>query len=299
MTDLTITPNLIAELHNAAQRGANAGLMLTSEGWEVRSWIDTSEIHHPVAMTAEDLSVLLDGEPLDKDLAAELASGAATSADYQVRDEDGEISSPAADADVVVALTSPDNEDGGWAGAWWFDANNARELVGEQKEDRERGKAESLWITAAGRYVVRLDSVINGEHTVWYEISEDDAAAFLYDAPGLAETTQGADLPVLVRAARLARELADLITPPPGRTIPGEYGTTDYRVDHELATERFAAAGIIGDLVRTRVTADLRTVRATIARQVHRSTGRSTAETHRILSTRRELSYGRVQDLLA
>lgn len=296
-TELAITADLITELHQHGQRTIESVLVLTPEGWYVRSNIDNP---YPVALRADELAEawLSDDEELDGDLAVTIADGFT---EMTIPSELGDLRSPVGDALVVHPggpLGSDDDFiDAPWAGAWWFDPASARQVLHAISSDPAREETVELWRTEHGRYLLHVETSYLGRHDWWYEITEDDAAQRLYDAEDdQVASTDG----LLERAVRLAHDLASDVatTVPEVRRLGDIEGTVLYRTDVEAASGVFAVAGILSDLVRTRLLSDLRTSRGRAAGAVLADQGHNRAATHRVLAARRAVSLRTVSDLL-
>lgn len=311
---LNITPELVRELHELGQRANDAAIVLTSGGWEVHAVVD--QVPYPMAFTAQDISLSLaagidyvedlDGEtieamldgPLDDDTAAAMADGGGGEITYKIFHEDGDERLPG-DADVAVAFSqNPLNDTEPWADAWWFNLDTARELIQAPHERDGHGNRESLWITAEGRYVLCVDTIWGVSDIFWYQLSPNEAAQWLYDAPE-DRVVEHEDEPMLVTAARTARALTASITAPPTRRVATS-DTTGYTVtDADHAITAFWAAAAISDLVRTRVLSDLRCTRADAAYALVRDADGNVSEAHRQLADIRPLSRRTLDDLLA
>ncbi len=268
--DLTITPDLIAELYARYERSGRpeeTAIVLTEDGWEVR--VDTEDHPYPVAITAAGLLDYLGGEEFEGDLADEVSAALCepdpSRASYNVRDERGGLQPPSDNDHVVVVggnvaeLDHGDEYYGSWAGAWWFDHRAARALVTSSPRELDEGETESLWITATGRYVACVESRVGGTYTWWYELDDTQVSERVFDTP---EDRDG-DMdnpPTLVVAARLARDLVDTIAPRPA--------SGDRAADIDQAMAVVQVGGVLSELLRSRALSALRQHRGRAAHRL-------------------------------
>ncbi|WP_158888037.1 hypothetical protein [Amycolatopsis anabasis] len=297
--DLDITPGLIRELHTRGQT-ARVGVALTDTGWHVLGIPDG--IPYPVAITDQDVDAWLDGTELDNATAEALAQSPHEIYPYRVCDETGRDTTPAPGADVRVVTTAPDaaedNPDPAWAGAWWFDLNQATELLSAPRT-LQQGTAEALWHTTSGRFVVQHDSIVGLDHTLCHEATLADVAHRIYQAPDDLVAVDPDRQPAVMRAALAARELVDALPTPRGHWVSYSDTSGYWRVDDpDLAAASFAAAGVLGNLITSAVLPDLHTVRSTTADALYRHTGRDLTETHRLLNQPHPVSRRELLNLL-
>lgn len=285
--DLRITPELVTELHDATERGVRAdevGIVLTDEGWRVHTWID--RVAWPVAMTGADVDGFCSGD-LDVAFDAEIAEALASDTPGHVVDEDGAVREPGEDEQpavvtAVVRLTDRDPETGDYvhdeaegvdsgADTWWFDMNTARQIIDSADREFNEGRTTELWVTAGGRYVLRTWTRFAGEADgAWSEVPVELAVDMVYTA----EPDRVAEaLPATLAAAwHLARAAEQIEAPRLAPDDPAVMEGRARRRENEAA-EVFAAARVLTDLSRYRLTPDLRNQRARAGRVVIRAYG--------------------------
>lgn len=265
---LTITPEMIHELHEYGQRGADAAIVLTCDGWKVRVITGNAPAGY-TAMTAYDVDSWLDGGDIDDDAAAALAEGDG-SADgreyYAIPTDDA----GGADTRWQVVVPDDDATSDGYGSAWWdawaFDQDTAAQLIVPGR-DLEQGLAETdLWATAGGRWVIHHTDP-QRDIDEWHELDDADAAKFAYDH----HDAVGDDAPVLLQAAAMSRRLVELMRGPrmPIEHDPVVAKAAAYR-RLDAATRTFHDVRTISDLLRATVLKDLRAERGTAARIVDR-----------------------------
>ena len=273
--NLTITPDLIRELWDTARSSSvsprQVGIVLTAVGWDVRVWPDASQLHWPVAMTADAFDTWMDGDEYDPDAADAIAAGGdgVEGLPYRIVDEAGRPVDPlnGARPAVVVDTTDADGQDDGWEGAWWFDLSAARMVIGEQAgEYRESGAAQEVWLTLTGRWVVYTRSVVGGAHDGWEEITRTQAAHWVYntDPDRVCD-----DPPPLAAAALATRELAEMIRAPRIRHLDYGDGIDHADVDAPATAVVVHDLAALSDLLRTGLLPALRSERAQAARHLH------------------------------
>lgn len=262
---LKITTEMVIDLADLADN-KDAKIALTSEGWSVE--VDTVGAYPDglTAMTAFSLASYSDGHEVDEDTAAGLAAGL----DYSIPTETG-APADAGDWQVVTpADIDPDDPAPAWEGAWAFNLDTARCVVAEQpwaywegNRAEERRKVTSLYLTEAGTWVMLTRSQWASQPDTWTELTAAEAIEYAYQAEGDLIMD---DPPTIIKAGRLAAELAGLVTAP----------TTPVAVDIDEASanawqQREAAAAavhdgaVIADLIYSRVTADIKRQRARAA----------------------------------
>ncbi|HEY9475387.1 MAG TPA: hypothetical protein VIS06_16260 [Mycobacteriales bacterium] len=263
---LNITPDMIADLHDAGLRTSRAdqtGIVLGSDGWETAVWTGAGPDTGLVALTAADIYGWLDGTDLDDDAVAALTVPSETQAtDYRILSETGSAKDP---GDVTWQVCVGDATSVSWTDAFWFDMDKARELVAEPAGLYEdKGRASSLWITAEGTYLIRTQSKWVGEpDDQWLKASMTEAVEFVY---GSDQDLVVDELPPVLSAARHAAGLvAELAPPQVGRNSDPDVDTAIARRHAGEAAEVVHAAKVLAELVRTQVLSDLRDTRGRAA----------------------------------
>jgi hypothetical protein len=261
---LTVTADLIRELVAHAERSQRAeqtGIVLGADGWDTAVRPDGLP-DGLTAISAEDVYAYADGE-VDDDIAKVLIESEGGTA-YTIPSEDGDLDAPADGIRWAVVTGHRDSEGEdipSWQGAYWFDTAAARKLIDADREDIGKGRSWELWRTAAGAFLLHIHSVWAGDPgESWVAIDDVEAAKLGYGAD---ETLVGDDLPLAVRAARLAAELVDLLAAPSQATIRG-----DGHDARREAIEAVRAAGAAGTVLRDLALADIRAHRARAARAV-------------------------------
>ena len=292
MTDLTITPDLVRDLHDRSGGAApdRYGIVLTSGGWQIDSWDNRPE--WPVAFTAEATDAYSDEDGVLDDDAAEALSTPEQhlSASYDVWSEYGDDRRPPAGGEVTVVTGDWGHEAlyESWTEAWWFDAATATELVCDSTAELNTGRTSSLWRTAGGRYVACTRSIRAGEaDRSWSEVTRDAAAEWAYhaDADRVAE-----NLPPLLAAARHLRAAQDAITVPRAPNPSGEPEYARYDLIEEAAIEAVHDARALTELARGTAGSGLRAKRARAARLVTLAAGSEQAAADALNISRKTLT---------
>lgn len=280
--NLDITADLVRDLHETGA-STKTGIVLTSTGWEIQSWINRSE--YPIAITAADAWEVTGEFEFDDDIAEMLTTPSVPGAtSYAVPDEDGDVRAPRDDEDVtVVTSTGEDEDEAGWIGAWWFDAATAVELVTDSDgELRDGGGTSSLWRTAGGRYVMCTRSCWDGEPGIaWTGLTPTQAAEWGYHAPQ-GRVAEDDTLPPLLVAAWHLRAVRDAITVP---RVPVSASDPYQRYPEDVedeAAEVVADARALLELARTILAQDLRAKRADAAHIVVEAVGSQQAAAARL-----------------
>jgi len=273
--NIAITPDLIIDLLDHHGPRDKTGIILTEDGWEVGAWTDLQP-SGLVALTKEDAAAYLGADTPEEAHPDVVEALAAEYGGYQVVDENGELTTPPADADPQVVTArwqgslfdeNSGDETYGPGEAWYFDLNTAVKLVQE--------KHASLWRTAGGRYVRRHFSpgAFHLHRWTWVEMDHSQVAEWAYAAPDA--IADDVPLPPVIAAARAARAIVDAMEPP---AIPWVEvgGIRDYHADKVVseAREIVHSAAAISDLLRRTVASQLRGHRARAARVVERAFGR-------------------------
>lgn len=288
---LTVSADLLRELAECRSRPRSAAIVLGPSGWKCGTWPQGPSALL-TALTREDLDTCTGGEDLDDDLASALLA----EEDYTVPDEDdGELRLPGDGTGWAVVTgvvdRGPDRVRGrdlSWRDARWFDRDAVRLVLdGDAVELREHGRAFSLWLTGGGNWLACMYTRYAGETDgQWLWCSPEDAAALVYDADPSLLTAGRDELPLLARAARTARDLADLcaFTTPAG----GEREQQEApRKQREEAVEHERVARIIGGLVREVLQRDVRNGRRAAAETVRTANSRNDSQTARDLGISR------------
>lgn len=257
--NLDITPELVKELHeHPSPARDNVAIVLTPAGWEVTALADGRH-SNLLAMTAADTDGWVDEDGVfDDDAAEDLASGRVSpgAEPYVIRDEHGEITTPAAEADPYVVTgesrhqwqePSPRRN---WRTAWWFDLAAADLVI--DVPARSGAPAEQLYRTESGRWV---------EHSSgqWHELDQESVAVWAYRS---SHVVTGKPQPPVVAAALAARALADALTPP---TLPQYVDGSGLRAskppteeENAAAADVFLAGRAISELLRAEVLPQVR-----------------------------------------
>lgn len=254
---LNIDPELVIELHQQRIQ-AETAIVLGPNGWERGVWTEGPPDHSLIAVTLDDLSAA--GYDEDDDLDEDGAQALLRDGDYLIPGEGGETAQPGEETDwaVVTGTYDPESarpEDLTWQEAWWFDAQRATLVIKEDGEARADGrKAHEIWVTGGGKWLLRLRTrwikAVDGQ---WCQLDHQTAAQMIYEADPNLLASEETDLPLLARAARAARDLADLMS----YDIPqGDYY---HSADVQAWRARGGAVGhvhtahAIGELVRGRL----------------------------------------------
>lgn len=264
---LTITAELVTELYES--QGSRA-IVLTSDGWSIEShpsgWING---HALAAVTREGIENYLDGYDFEQDTAEALTVPDQHGNNYTIPGEGGAGRPAAADAQVqVVTEAGPDEEAEpfSWRDAWWFDLNRATRMIAEPASAMHQGRRREVWRTEGGRYVQRTESIIGESSTVWpvtwSEITAEQAVERVYRAPADEIAVDVEELPAALHAARLAAQIVELLQAPRiADDSDPEVREARARRKREQASAVFADTALVSNLLRTRVTSDLREAR--------------------------------------
>ncbi|MFE5853256.1 hypothetical protein ACFQ61_08550 [Streptomyces sp. NPDC056500] len=274
---LNVDQDLVRELRELCERGmeADAAIVLGPGGWECGVWTDRPPSDRLIAITSDAFEGVgcEEGDDLD-DAGVRAVLG---DADYRIRAEGGGDEEPDDEtAWAVVTGTviheTRSEEDLPWRDGWWFDTGRATLVVEEDEEALRAGSAHSIWVTERGSWLLRLSTrqlgAVDGQ---WFELDRQTAAEMIYEVDATLLTAEESDLPLLARAARAARLLADLMSygvPEDGRL------TADVQVwrDREDAIGHVHDAHAIGELVRGRLQPAVRGGRqsaAVVVRMAH------------------------------
>lgn len=289
---LHITPALVRDLSEYETRPDETAIIITPTGWEIDVSADRRNTSL-AAITLEDIHGYCDGGDLDDDSAEALAGrqddtaeGGTMLADYRIPAEDGSFTQPRDGQDPRVVLPAiGDDRETAWEGAWWFDMDTARELIGIDHTYWRMNSAvrqHALLVTEGGRYLCRTHSNWSGEFgETWVEITPTEAAEWMYAADP--DLVTDAEQPPLMVAARTAAELVAGMAAPevPLRRHP-DASDRAWEVEKEAA-QVVRDAAVIATLVRERVAADLRKTRGEAARICVRAADGNTSEAARRL----------------
>ncbi|RJL19405.1 hypothetical protein [Bailinhaonella thermotolerans] len=279
--NLNITPDLIRDLADHHRADDTTGIILTADGWEIDTWVEPHP-PGPLALTAADVHTYTDGGDLDDDCARALAVPAGDPhgyTSYEITHEDGTTRTPRDDEQAQVVTgrlmdggVLPDEHGHAgeiaddWRGAYWFDHTRARRLLTRERRDHPR--SHSLYLTEGGRYVMLIRSRWAGEAPEsWTEITPQAAAEWAYgaDEDDMCDPDQW---PMLLTAARRARDVLEAITIPQIRTSDPARREAAVWQAQSHAIEASHAGGIIASLVREQLAADLRRARGEATRLV-------------------------------
>ncbi|MFJ2629231.1 hypothetical protein ACIO6T_39210 [Streptomyces sp. NPDC087532] len=296
----TITPELVVELSECNGDPTQIGIVLGANGWERDVCPSGIESGRLTALTLETVRTWLDGTEMDD----EAAEAIATVEDFRILREDDSPTPPGEDTEWAVitgAVTDHEHfaevtaDDVPWERARWFDTAAATFVLDADPGTMRAGHGFTLWCTDHGQGVAQIwnsRAVGNGQ---WATCTKSRAAELIYAADE--ELINAGDLPLLARAARAARELADLMDYP----VPDQHLGPERR---EALADRQRAAAIshegtaraIGDLVRTRTTADIRRGRQGAAYTLYLANGRNVPETYAELNLGRTTFLGLINE---
>ncbi|WP_108934694.1 hypothetical protein [Streptomyces ardesiacus] len=263
---LTITAELLTELFERGGRHGDTAIVLGEDGWDCH-------VHHGMTLstkltgiTWEDAAGFIGGDELDDDATHALLSAV----DYSIPDEEGQPNLPGDEDQWAVITGAVDDatstaEDLPWREARWFNLGTARKVL-DQDDDalREERRAFSLWVSQRGQWLLSTTSQYDSEPDQWVQCTSQHAAHLIYRAHWSLLADE-ADLPLLARAARTARDLVDLLD----FEAPDRERQASYWAERDVATEYEHAARVIGTLVRETVQQDIRTSRQNAARTVY------------------------------
>lgn len=274
---LNITPEMITELAEMAGDPHNAKILLTDQGWTVR--YDVQNLY-PVGLTAYtryDLHELSEGDPIDADLAEQLATEGPHGSFAILTETPGD-----GDWQIVTPEIDENDQEPAWTAAWAFNLDTATEIVAQEPwqyyengHAADRNQVTSLHLTEAGTWVMLTRSRWENDGDTWTEVTPAEAAEHAYHA----DPERIADNPpTLIAAAVKAAELAALIT------APETPSNSDKRVAvgqawrrRELAAETIRDGAVIADLIHEHVVADIKQQRAQAARVAVMAYGTQTA----------------------
>lgn len=291
-----ITPELVVELSESRGEPARTGLVLGAAGWESDVCSSGLKPGPLTALTLETVQLWLDGTEMDDEAAEALAS----TEDYRILREDGSTTAPGEDTAWAVitgsltdhgSIAQVEAEDIHWEAARWFDASAAVLVLNANSDTLREGHGFALWRTEHGQWVAQIWTRGGTGDGQWATCTESQAAELIYAADG--ELVPDGDLPLLARAARAARELADLMDyPAPEPHLDPERSEGLAWRQRAAAISHEKTARAIGDLVRTRTTADIRRGRQSAAYTLYLANGRNVAETHSTLGLSRTTFLG-------
>lgn len=271
---LTITAELLAELFERGSRHGETAIVLGGDGWDCH-------VHHGrrlpeelTALTWEDAAGFINDED---ELDDEAVRALLARADYSIPDEGGQRTLPGDDVEwaVITSAVHDDTstaEDLPWQEARWFALGTTRRVLDQDDEVlREERRAFSLWVTQRGQWLLSTTSQDDSESDQWVQCTAQHAALLIYRAHWSLLADE-AELPLLARAARAARDLADTLAfeepdpgPDPERQAAACWEARDVATEYEHATR------VIGTLVRETVQQEIRTSRRTAATTVYRA----------------------------
>ncbi|MBE9500735.1 hypothetical protein IHE61_31020 [Streptomyces sp. GKU 257-1] len=270
---LTITAELLTELFERGSRHGETAIVLGEDGWDCL-------VHHGrrlperlTGLTWEDAAGFTGGDELDEEATRALLAAV----DYSIKDEEREPSLPGDDVEWAVITGAVDDvtataEDLPWQEARWFDLGTTQRVLDQDDEAlREERRAFSLWVTQRGQWLLATTSQYDSEPDQWVECTSQHAALLIYRADWSLLADE-AELPLLARAARAARDLTDLLAfeVPDPEPDPERQAAACWKV-RDVATEYEHATRVIGSLVRETVQQEIRTSRRNAARTVYRA----------------------------
>ncbi|MEU8542977.1 hypothetical protein AB0C52_23825 [Streptomyces sp. NPDC048717] len=271
---LTITAELLAELFERGNRHGETAIVLGKDGWDCH-------VHHGrrlpeelTALTWEDASDSIgDEDELDDEAVRALLA----TADYSIPDEEGQRTLPGDGVEWAVITSAVDDDTSTaeglpWQEARWFDLGTTRRVLDQDDEAlREERRAFSLWVTQRGQWLLSTTSQYASEPDQWVQCTAQHAALLIYRAHGSLLADE-AELPLVARAARAARDLTDMLAfegpdagPDPERQASACWKARDVATEYEHATR------VIGTLVRETVQREIRDSRRNAAKTVYRA----------------------------
>ncbi|WP_217241249.1 hypothetical protein [Streptomyces sp. AC555_RSS877] len=290
---LTITAELLADLAERRSRPEETAIVLGPSGWECGVWTESRPTPMLTALTLEELLAYTGGEELDDEVTDALLA----EKDYSIPNEGGESRLPGDDIDWAVITGSVERDDvpvvmgcenQPWQQAQWFNLGSAHQVLREDADElRETGRAFSLWLTEGGRWLVSLSTRYVAETDgQWVQCSPERAAELVYGAHSslLAQDTD--DLPLLARAARTARDLADLLAFDIPTGDPEQREARAWK-EREAAIGHERTARAIGTLVREDLQRDVRAGRQGAATTVRMANSSNDSRTARDLGISR------------
>ncbi|MFF3957412.1 hypothetical protein ACFYY1_29995 [Streptomyces sp. NPDC001890] len=268
---LTITAELLTELFERGSRHGETAIVLGEDGWDCLVHHGRRLSEELTGLTWEDAAGFTGGDELDDEATRALLAAA----DYAIKDEEGQRTLPSDDVEWAVITGAVDDvtataADLPWQEARWFDLSTAQRVLDQDDEVlRDEGRAFSLWVTQRGQWLLSTTSQSDSEPDQWVECTSQHAALLIHRAHWSLLADE-AELPLLARAARAARELTDLLSfevPDPGPDP--ERQAAAYWEARDVATEYEHATRVIGPLVRETVQQEIRTSRQNAARTVY------------------------------
>lgn len=263
MFNRKITAALVRDLYESG--AMSPAIVLTPSGWDVEPSPEGAGVF--AALTQSDLEAFLDGyddtQELSEDDAEAIAAG---DGDHYAIAQIGVTGAGEWEVVFPEMVDGPD----AWRECYAVDRSTARQVVAEPDSTHHLTRWSEVWVTSEGAWLRRWHSLQISSMGQWFEAV--DAATIAEEAyDGQYDDRIAEDAPPLLQAARLARELV--------ATCAAPYRSDDYGkvrpIDElgDLATEAFATARIISDLLRRCVTSDIRDERARAARFVIEAEG--------------------------
>ncbi|MFN1193266.1 hypothetical protein ACK03K_33940 [[Kitasatospora] papulosa] len=266
----TITNELLTELFERGSRHGETAIVLGEGGWDCHVHHGLTPPENLTGITWETMAGFTGDEELDDEATRALLA----TADYSIRDEEGQRIPPGADTEWAVITGAVNDvtsaaEDLPWREARWFDLGTTRRILDQDDDElREERRAWSLWVTQRGQWLLATTSQYDSEPDQWVECTAQHAASLIYRADWSLLANE-AELPLLARAARAARELTDLLEfeapnsgSDPERQVAACWEARDVATEYENATR------VVGTLVRETVQQEIRTSRQNAVKTV-------------------------------
>ncbi|HBF82493.1 MAG TPA: hypothetical protein DD420_21950 [Streptomyces sp.] len=266
---LTITAELLRELFERGSRHGETAIVLGEDGWDCNVHHGRTLTQRLTGLTFEDVAAFTDGDELDDEATRALLA----TADYSIPDEEGRPTPAGEDVDWAVITGAVNDvtfraEDLSWQEARWFDLGTTQRVLDQDDEAlREERRAFSLWVTQRGQWLLSTTSQFDNEPDQWVECTSQHAALLIYRTHSSLLADE-AGLPLLARAARAARDLADVLSFQAPDSDPEHQAAACWRA-RETATVYEHAARVIGPLVRETVQQEIRASRRNAARTVY------------------------------
>ncbi|MEU5748261.1 hypothetical protein ABZ804_22315 [Streptomyces sp. NPDC047726] len=266
----TITNELLTELFERGSRHGETAIVLGEDGWDCHVHHGLTPPENLAGITWETMAGFTGDQELDDEATRALLA----TADYSIRDEEGQRIPPGEDTEWAVITGAVNDvtsttEDLPWREARWFDLGTTRRILDQDDDElREERRAWSLWVTQRGQWLLATTSQYDSEPDQWVECTAQHAASLIYRADWSLLANE-AELPLLARAARAARELTDLLEfeapnsgSDPERQVAACWEARDVATEYENATRA------VGTLVRETVQQEIRTSRQNAVKTV-------------------------------
>lgn len=273
MFNHTITAGLVRDLYESG--AMSPAIVLTPSGWDVEACPEGAGAF--AVLTQSDLAAYLDAYDNTQELSDDDAEAVARGeGDHFAITQVGDTGTGEWEVVFPEMGEGPD----AWRECYAIDVSTARQVVAGPDSTHHLTRWSEVWITSEGEWVRRWHSLQATSMGQWFETV--DAATIAEEAyDGQYEDRIAEDAPPLLRAARLARDLVAACAAPYRSDDFGKVRDIDELGD--LAAEAFATARIVSDLLRRRVSSDVRDERAMAARFVIEAEGDDHGRTARRL----------------